>query len=290
MKLQQYCQFVFPHVIFHLVLNTCVTKEGINLFYDYATESKWNKSQDGIEIQDPLLIARTLIMPSNSIVEIMIPILSYKGIIPQKESIKSPTKNKYQFFLRYDLLTQMMQVIVKYGLSPRYKHNQNKITSLIQQHKKNFVSSGKNKQFKMSITGPTQAIFYTLPNLFYNAYHKREIIYDKSEFKTFFNPDLLLKKDFHGVNTMGTLKINKKNTRMKTPTLLEHLLIPDNWNIFKTFKSILNGDFKWDPENPCHPWIKTDPSKTKRDLNENKSQSSSRKKPKLNDKQNKNKK
>jgi len=260
---------LFPHVIFHLVLNTCVTKHGINLFYNFATETKWNVAKDNIEIQDPHFIARSFLMPSNSIVDVMINILVYKNTLPK--NVKAPSKNKFQFFLLYDLLCQMMQVVLKFGLQPECKNEQSEIVSLVKLHQEESEKQVNPTFQKMSIKGATQAILYTLPTFFHNAYYKKEKN-NNEETTIFFNTESLLKQTFYGLNTTGALKESQKESQLKMPTSLEELLIPKSWNISTVFSDILNSKYIWKFENPCEPFkVHSSPLKKRQSTSSSKS-------------------
>jgi len=181
----------------------------------------------------------------------MLPILKTKHILP--DSFTYTTKGKFRFLWTYDIITQMMRVILKYGLKPHYK-NQEIIQQLIKKHEESYFNTGKAIYYRMAIRGCTQAVLYTYPNMFITAIDSKKSL-PCSIVNEFLDTNELLKQQFHGVNTTGALKIPKKETRIKTPKSIRDMLIPRTWCIDRIFQKILTGEYQWNFENPNKRWI-----------------------------------
>lgn len=240
-KLRRFdCKSVNASIVYALVLNLCITEEGIKLFYKFATEQVFNDDASLIELQHPSLIARSFLMPINSITDAMYDILVKKEYIPAKNY--SNVSNKVKLFLRYQLLMQYINVILKHGLEPKYnEERQPNIKKLVDLHKKAKNTTNEN-EIQFCVRGATQAILQTWPNFFIDA-SKDEAYIEYIEENEYLDPKDLLHQKFSGLRSNGSIR---ENDQYEPPKSIDDFLIPSTWNIQLLIEQILDGTFFYD--------------------------------------------
>lgn len=255
------CDSVNASIVYGLVLNLCITQEGIKLFYKFATEQKFNDNASKIELQHPFFIARSVLMPINSIANAMWDILSKKESVPHKKY--SNVSNKVSYFLRYQLLLQYLNVILQHGLVPQYnEQRQPNIKKLLQLHKDSHKTASE-KQF--CVRGATQAILQSWPNFFIDASTDvTNIVY--IEENEYLDPKDLLERKFAALRSNGSLL---NSGEYPLPKSIDDFLIPPTWNIQLLMEKILDGTFFYDIAETAKTFVDQAIAKKRKKKNKN---------------------
>ena len=149
-----------PHVIYALFYTMCTNKAGFLLLKMYL-------SCDDKNVCDPLFIGQYLLVPVNTIVK---SILLDWMMQPFEDLYNSENyrgkRIKAEAFLRYSLLSELLQIVYKYGRSPEYKFKNDERLSKILNGKHGLQGKSDKNHVTLAIDGFMTIWLLTLPEKF----------------------------------------------------------------------------------------------------------------------------
>jgi hypothetical protein len=204
---------------------------------------KFLKAEDELMF-NPAFLAQMVLSPLNYVVDdVLLPLATHKN--DHTVPVERNKKAKLNTLFRFDILCQMLGVLMTFGTKPDFK-NQRHVQKLIDHplHGAPAASSGENSA--VCVTGFTAAFFLTLPELFVqwrnqkdnedSNHHKCSIIR--------FTGEQCNWPTFSGKPCKGSLKSNPTSA---SPCRF----LPEALDLETVFKVCLAGTLEWKTTSLC---------------------------------------
>ena len=225
-----------------MVQYLCVTTEGIDIYYNWATQCDYSSNEAKFDMHDPYFIMRAIVAPCLALVDHWIKVLQVQEYWHEKSAKKSEMKCKLRFVAMHHFMKQYVKIYTEYGPKTRFDaETQVELDAVVAYHEAAFGRDEKEIVRHIRIHGVIQAMLYSFPEIFGKA---AEVSYQwdgTEETSEIFHLSDLLRPRSDGMTKTGELYPDADVQFLN----IEQMLPPVQWDLYANIQRVLDGDYYW---------------------------------------------